>query len=123
MPATGVFGPHGADVTGPAAPAPASVSLSDISFGDVLQAINPLQYLPVVGTIYRVVTGDVSHPSLRTGVSAVVGMLTGGPIGLLGSIFGSLAENMFHVEHGLREALAPKATPSPAPSSAPSPGW
>jgi hypothetical protein len=36
----------------------------DISFGDVLSALNPLQYLPVVGSIYRAVTGDTIPETL-----------------------------------------------------------
>ena len=28
------------------------------SFGDILDLINPLQHIPIVGTIYRAVTGD-----------------------------------------------------------------
>ena len=54
----------------------------DISFRDVLSAMNPLQYVPVVGSIYRAVTGDVPVEPLRTMGSLIVSGLTGGPVGL-----------------------------------------
>jgi hypothetical protein len=53
-----------------------------VSFHDVLTALNPLQYLPVIGTIYRSVTGDqIAEPIRRIG-SAIVSGLMGGPIGV-----------------------------------------
>lgn len=53
-----------------------------VSFHDILSALNPLQYLPVVGTIYRAATGDVIPEALRRFGSLVVSGLMGGPIGL-----------------------------------------
>ena len=47
------------------------------SFGDILDLINPLQHVPVVGTIYRAVTGD----EISTGSSILGGGLFGGLIG------------------------------------------
>jgi hypothetical protein len=64
-------------------PAPANgPELPDISFHDVLSALNPLQYVPVVGSIYRAVTGDIPPEPLRTMGSLLVSGLTGGPVGL-----------------------------------------
>ena len=60
----------------------AGVDLPDISFHDVLSAMNPLQYVPVVGSIYRAVTGDVPPEPLRTMGSLLLSGLTGGPVGL-----------------------------------------
>lgn len=52
-----------------------------IGFGDILDIINPLQHLPLVGWAYRHVTGDTIKP-----VSAMVGgAIFGGGIGLLSS--------------------------------------
>lgn len=51
----------------------------DLSFNEVLQALNPLQHLPVVGTIYRAVSGETLNPALRI----LGGAALGGPIGLL----------------------------------------
>jgi hypothetical protein len=51
---------------------------SEFSFGDVLSAINPLQHLPIISTIYRAITGDTIG-----NVARVVGDgLYGGPLGL-----------------------------------------
>jgi len=47
------------------------------SFKDVLDVINPLQHIPVVGTIYRKITGDDISSSARI----IGGTLFGGPIG------------------------------------------
>lgn len=49
------------------------------SFEDILDAINPLQQLPVVGSIYRENSGDGMSIFSRL----VGGLLFGGPIGFL----------------------------------------
>jgi hypothetical protein len=51
-------------------------------FHRLLSELNPLQYVPVVGTIYRAITGDTIPQSARFAGSLVVSGLTGGPIGL-----------------------------------------
>jgi hypothetical protein len=51
---------------GPAASAPSAIAApqqssqddSGFSFGDFLDIVNPLQHLPIVGTLYRAITGD-----------------------------------------------------------------
>jgi hypothetical protein len=56
------------------------------SFHELLSELNPLQYLPVVGTIYRSVTGDTIPEDVRTiGALAVSGAI-GGPIGIATSL-------------------------------------
>jgi hypothetical protein len=47
------------------------------SFGDILDALNPLQHLPIVSTLYRAFTGDAIAPAPRVLGDA----LFGGPIG------------------------------------------
>ncbi|MDQ2105088.1 hypothetical protein [Azospirillum isscasi] len=67
----------------PAKPATARQEAADLSldFGDLLDAVNPLQHLPGVSQIYRHATGDgIGLPARLAG-----GFLFGGPIGLLGS--------------------------------------
>lgn len=49
-----------------------------LTFGDVLDLINPLQHIPIVSTIYRAITGDELSPAARI----AGGTLFGGPIGL-----------------------------------------
>jgi len=114
-----------------------------IRFGDVLSALNPLQYLPVVGMIYRAVTGDTIPESLRTFGSLVVSGLMGGPVGIVTSIATTIAEKATGIDperigHAVladlglaaplgkavasaREAARPvaAATPSAGPTKAP----
>lgn len=52
------------------------------SFHELLSALNPLQYMPVVGTLYRAMTGDVIPEALQRAGSLVVSGLLGGPIGV-----------------------------------------
>lgn len=50
---------------------------SGFSFKDVLDVINPLQHLPIIGTVYREVSGDKISSTARV----IGGALFGGPIG------------------------------------------
>ncbi len=52
------------------------------TFHEFLSELNPIQYVPVVGTIYRAVTGDTIPETARIVGSLVVSGLIGGPIGL-----------------------------------------
>ncbi len=49
-----------------------------MTFGDLLDIVNPLQHIPIVSTIYRAITGDEISPGARM----VGGAVFGGPIGL-----------------------------------------
>lgn len=61
----------------------------EFSFGDILDAINPLQHLPVIGTLYRAITGDKIGP-----VPRLIGDLVfGGPLGFVGGIISVGVEN------------------------------
>jgi hypothetical protein len=53
------------------------------AFHTILSELNPLQYLPIIGTIYRAVTGDTIPEAVRSVGSFVVSGLMGGPIGLI----------------------------------------
>lgn len=65
---------------------------AEFGFGDLLDVINPLQHLPVVGTIYRALTGDTMSETARM----AGGALYGGPIGVVGA----LANVVFERETG-----------------------
>ena len=52
------------------------------AFSELLSELNPLQYLPVVGTIYRAITGDTISDEARTVGSLVMSGITGGPVGV-----------------------------------------
>lgn len=59
---------------------------AEFTFGDFLDLINPLQHIPIVGTIYRAITGDeIGGPAKIMG-----GLLFGGPIGFVASIFDTI---------------------------------
>ncbi len=53
----------------------------DYQFSDMIDVINPLQHLPVIGTFYRKWTGDTMKPMS----SILGGALFGGPIGAIAS--------------------------------------
>jgi len=56
-----------------------------LGFDDLLDAINPLQHLPIVGTIYRAITGDkISAPAMIAGDTLFGGIY--GFLGALGSV-------------------------------------
>jgi hypothetical protein len=110
--------------TAPPAAAPAAQTAAvhnhEFSFHDFLSAINPLQYLPVVGTIYRAMTGDVIPEALREGGSLLVSGLMGGPIGLITSIAETIAEKATGIDPekivtAMFNGPAPVAAASAAP--------
>lgn len=53
-----------------------------LSFRGLLSDLNPLQYIPVVGAIYRAVTGDEGNPTLRFAASLGTSFALGGPVGV-----------------------------------------
>lgn len=58
------------------------------SFWDVLDVINPLQHIPVIGNLYREATGD----QIGVGARLVGGTLFGGPLGLVASAVDCMVE-------------------------------
>jgi hypothetical protein len=99
-----------------------------LSFHDVLSAMNPLQYLPVIGTIYRAVTGDQIPEAMRRIGSLVVSGLLGGPIGVAINLVVTVAEkitgiDLDHTGQMLLTGNGPSGHPlgEPKPASAPAP--
>jgi hypothetical protein len=105
----------------PAAPASSvqttTTAEHGLSFHDVLSAMNPLQYLPVVGTIYRAVTGDVIPEALRCGGSMLVSGLLGGPIGLGINIATTIAEKATGIDP--EKIIAAQINPAPLADAPP----
>jgi hypothetical protein len=104
------------------AAAPATPIANDhhgFGFRDLLSALNPLQYLPVVGTIYRAATGDVIPEPLRRLGSLLVSGLLGGPVGVVISLVTTVAEKITGVdpEKIVAAHLKPAATPGVAARS------
>jgi len=63
----------------------------DDSFGffDLVDMINPLQHIPIIGTIYRALTGDEIKPAAQI----VGGALFGGPIGAAGGAVNAIVQS------------------------------
>jgi hypothetical protein len=70
-----------------------------LSFGDVLDMLNPLQHIPVVSSVYREITGDTINP-----VSRVAGdILYGGVLGIasaLASGIGAVGDSVMEAKTG-----------------------
>lgn len=80
------------------------------SFGALLDAINPLQHIPVVSTIYRAATGDTIGPAPRI----MGGALFGGVIGLITSAADAVVEGVTGKDTGSHVmAMLPDAEPVP----------
>ncbi len=109
---------------------------SEISFGDFLDVIwdviNPLQHIPIIGNIYRSLTGDtISGPARVAGAA-----LYGGPIGMLAGIVNAIAAEISGDDLGgsliasimgesppddTLVAEAPQAAGAPEPAAKPAP--
>jgi hypothetical protein len=95
-------------------------------FHDLLSMLNPLQYLPIIGTIYRAITGDVIPDAVRYSGSMAVSGLLGGPIGLVTNIALLVAEKATGIDPEQIVAglfhKAPPALAAPTIQDAPSSG-
>lgn len=60
-----------------------------LTFADLLDAINPLQHLPIIAPLYREITGDTISPAARI----IGGGLFGGPLGLVASMVDAAIED------------------------------
>lgn len=117
---------------------PTKVPSQSLSFSDVLSSINPLQHIPIVGTIYRAITGDAPPPPAARMIG---GILLGGPVGLVTSVANAILEQasgkdlgdhalaMLGFDHGSSDApqyaaanaadSKPSGSPAPAPTAVP----
>jgi len=75
-----------------------------LTFSDIIDVINPLQHIPVIGTLYRKLTGDVIDPATRI----AGGALFGGPIG---AAFSAVA---VAIGEARKAILEPASEPGPA---------
>ncbi len=64
------------------ATAPPSSGATEFSFHDILDIINPLQHIPIVGTLYRAISGDTIKPFDKVAGDT----LYGGPLGFVSSM-------------------------------------
>ncbi|CAK0755171.1 conserved hypothetical protein [uncultured Gammaproteobacteria bacterium] len=88
----------------------------DLTFHDALSVINPLQHLPIIGTLYREATGDTINPTARV----LGGILFGGVTGGIGAVFDAIMEQKTGKDMGgtLYAALFEDDS-TPAPPNAP----
>ncbi len=94
--------------------ADAGATEESFGFGDFLDVINPLQHIPVVGTIYRELTGDqISETARMAG-----GAIWGGPAGLIGALANTITEREAGGDIGAT-ALAYARSEETGPSTAP----
>ncbi|TDI59234.1 MAG: hypothetical protein E2O93_01645, partial [Alphaproteobacteria bacterium] len=70
---------------GPSPSGPGSPEV-ELSFGDFIDLINPLHHIPIIGTIYRAITGDEISGTAKI----LGGMLFGGPIGFIAAAFDTI---------------------------------
>lgn len=103
-PASRLFGyatpPDGAGPIGPDGHWPTPIQVSRDEF---IRGLNPLHHLPVIGMIYRAVTGETIPAPMR-----VMGaMLTGGPAGALGAGFMGILEALFTMKPDLSRPSTP----------------
>ncbi len=54
----------------------------EFGFADILDMVNPLQHIPIVGHVYRSVTGDTMKPVAEIVGGSIYGGVTGGAISL-----------------------------------------
>jgi len=63
-------------------------SKNQLSFGDFIDAVNPLQHIPIISSIYRKVSGD----EIADAPKFVGAALYGGPVGLIAALGGFIIE-------------------------------
>jgi hypothetical protein len=90
-------------------------------FGDLLQAFNPLHHIPVLGTIYREVTGATIEPAARV----IGGFVFGGPIGVASALVNAVVEASSgkdiggHIASLVKPPGADPSAPPPPPGGRP----
>ena len=90
------------------------------NFRDVLDLVNPLQHIPVIGNLYRKLTGDVAAPAIRI----AGGALFGGPLGAAFAAASVVLKRLVKpdLDAGALPA-ADKALAFQAPAKQPHGGW
>ncbi len=70
-------------------------SVHDLTLADLIDVVNPLQHIPVIGSLYRSLTGDTLSGTARI----VGGLAFGGPMGMLVATSNAI----YAQEHGGRD--------------------
>ena len=90
----------------------------EVTFDDLVTAANPLQHIPVVGTIYRAATGTHLAPPLAILGSIAFGAATGGPLGVVGTVLANFVETLVKLGPAVPGHVL-QASDYPASSEAP----
>jgi len=108
----------------PADPKSASKSSDwDFSFHNLLSIVNPLEHLPIIGTLYRAITGTHIGVPERIAGDALYGGLWGAVSGIAdaafeavtGKDFGSTVLALFTGHHSSTAVASKTATPAASP--------
>lgn len=86
-------------------------------FNDVIDMVNPLHHIPVVGVVYRNVTGDELHP-----ISNIIGgALYGGPVGAVTGTMNAVSKIQTGKDFGdhVMGLVMPSSKPNLTKNSAP----
>jgi hypothetical protein len=103
------------------APAAAAASApAQMTFHEVLGLLNPLQYVPVVGNIFRALTGDGPPEPVRLVGSFIFSALTGGPLGMALNVAVTAVEKLTgldpdHIAHEVLASVGIVGDTAPAP--------
>jgi len=89
-------------------------------FAEILDDLNPLQYIPIVGGIYREFTGDQGNADLRFAASLGTSFALGGPLGVAITVGEKLAgiDPEAAILHAARHLLHLGETAHPANNTA-----
>jgi hypothetical protein len=74
-------------------------SVTDFSFSDFLDLVNPLQHIPVLSSIYREVMDEKINPVSRIAGDLIYGALAGGVTAVIGGA-GAIANTIMEAETG-----------------------
>jgi hypothetical protein len=72
----------------------ANSGTTDMSFGDLLDMLNPFEHIPIISSAFRELTGDKINPVARVAGDIIYGGLAGGASALAGGV-GAIAEEVF----------------------------
>lgn len=92
--------PDGAGPIGPDQLWPTPVTVTHDEF---MRGLNPLQHVPILGTLYRVATGQQIPVTMRVLGAGIVG----GPLGMLGAGFMGIVEAILTMKPDLSRPAAP----------------
>ena len=106
-----------------AVPAQDDDSDTGFSFGDLIDMVNPLQHIPVVGTLYRRITGDTINTVPKIAGATLYGGIEGFASSVADTIFEkvtgkSFGETAYEVADNLINGRAPFDDGAPAAGDA-----